>query len=71
MATKRKSKSKKPSNLERLEGAGILNSERFTEEDKKSVEKLSVAEVAVLIKMRKKRGAVPDDKHHLRPNLFV
>jgi hypothetical protein len=71
MPAKSKSKSKKPSNLERLESAGVITSEKFTDEDKKSVEKLSVAEVAVLIKMRKKRGAVPEDKHHLRPNLFV
>jgi hypothetical protein len=69
--TKPKSKSKKTSNVERLESAGVLNSEKFSDDDKKTVEKLSVSEVAVLIKMRKKRGAVPDDKHHLRPNLFV
>jgi hypothetical protein len=69
--TKPKSKSKKTSNLERLESEGVLNSEKFTDDEKKTVEKLSVSEVAVLIKMRKKRGAVPDDKHHLRPNLFV
>jgi hypothetical protein len=69
--SKPKSNAKKTSNLERLESAGVLNSEKYTEDDKKSVEKLSVSEVAVLIKMRKKRGAVPDDKHHLRPNVFV
>jgi len=69
--TKSKPRSKKTSNFERLEGAGVLDSEKFTEDEKKTVEKLSVSEVAVLIKMRKKRGAVPDDKHHLRPNLFV
>lgn len=69
--TRSKAKSKKTSNLERLEGAGVLESEKFTEDEKKTVEKLSVSEVAVLVKMRKKRGAVPDDKHHLRPNLFV
>lgn len=69
--TKPKSKSKKTSNFDRLESAGVLSSEKFNEDDKKTVEKLSVSEVAVLIKMRKKRGAVPEDKHHLRPNLFV
>lgn len=69
--TRSKAKSKKTSNLERLAGAGVLESEKFTEDEKKTVEKLSVSEVAVLVKMRKKRGAVPDDKHHLRPNLFV
>jgi hypothetical protein len=69
--TKAKSKSKKTSNLERLESVGVLDSEKFSDDEKKTVEKLSVSEVAVLIKMRKKRGAVSDDKHHLRPNLFV
>jgi hypothetical protein len=69
--TKPKSKSTKTSNLECLESAGVLTSERFSEDEKKTVEKLSVSEVAVLLKIRKKHGAVPDDKHHLRPNVFV
>ena len=72
MAAKGKSSSKKKvSNVERLESAGVLTSKRFTDGDKKTVEKLSVTEVALLIKMRKKRGAAPAGKHHLRPNIFV
>jgi len=72
MAAKSKSKSKKKvSNVERLEGAGVLNSKKYTDGDKKTIEKLSVTEVALLIKMRKKRGAAPAGKHHLRPNFFV
>jgi hypothetical protein len=74
MAPKAKSKakaSKKVSNVERLESAGVLVSEQFTEDDKKSVEKLSGVEVSTLIKMRKKHGSAPEGKHHLRPNFFV
>jgi len=73
MAAKSKSKSqkKKSSNVERLESIGVLVSEQYTDEDKKTIEKLSAAEVDVLIKMRKKRGAAPEGKHHLRPNIFV
>jgi hypothetical protein len=72
MAVKSKSSSqKKASNVERLEKAGVLTSEKFTDGDKRTVEKLSVTEVALLIKMRKKRGPAPAGKHHLRPNIFV
>lgn len=72
MAAKSKPKpKKKTSNVERLEAAGVLVSEQYTDEDKKTVEKLSGAEVSALIKMRKKRGAAPEGKHHLRPNIFV
>lgn len=72
MAAKAKSKSKKKSsNVERLESAGVLISEQFTDGDKKTVERLTASEVTVLIKMRKKRGAAPEGKHHLRPNVFV
>jgi hypothetical protein len=76
MASKSKSKSKpkskkKVSNVERLESAGVLVSEQFTDGDKKTVEKLSATEVGALIKLRKKRGSAPEGKHHLRPNIFV
>jgi hypothetical protein len=72
MPAKSKSKAKKKtSNVERLESVGVLVSEQYTDEDKKTIEKLSAAEVDVLIKMRKKRGAAPEGKHHLRPNVFV
>jgi hypothetical protein len=72
MPSKTKSKSKKKSsNVERLETAGVLVSEQFTDDDKKTVEKLSETEVTALIKLRKKRGSAPEGKHHLRPNIFV
>jgi hypothetical protein len=70
MPSKTKSK-KKSSNVERLETAGVLVSEQFTDDDKKTVEKLSETEVTALIKLRKKRGSAPEGKHHLRPNIFV
>ena len=70
MPAKSKSK-KKSSNVERLETAGVLVSEQFTDDDKKTVEKLSETEVTALIKLRKKRGSAPEGKHHLRPNFFV
>jgi hypothetical protein len=72
MPSKTKSKpKKKSSNVERLETAGVLVSEQFTDDDKKTVEKLSETEVTALIKLRKKRGSAPEGKHHLRPNIFV
>ena len=72
MPSKTKSKSKKKSsNVERLETAGVLVSEQFTDDDKKTVEKLSETEVTALIKLRKQRGPAPEGKHHLRPNIFV
>jgi hypothetical protein len=72
MPSKTKSKSKKKSsNVERLETAGVLVSEQFTDDDKKTVERLSETEVTALIKLRKKRGSAPEGKHHLRPNVFV
>jgi hypothetical protein len=70
MPAKSKSK-KKSSNVERLETAGVLVSEQFTDDDKKTVERLSETEVTALIKLRKKRGSAPEGKHHLRPNVFV
>jgi len=71
MASKSKSKLKKASNVVRLATAGVLVAKLLADADKKIIEKLTAAEVAVLIKMRKKRGAAPKGKHHLRPNVFV
>jgi hypothetical protein len=71
MASKNAKAKSKASNVERLETAGVLISEQFAEGDKKTVERLTEAEVAALIKMRKKRGPAPEGKHHLRPNIFV
>jgi hypothetical protein len=71
MVSKSSNSKKKASNVERLEGARVLISEHFTDGDKKTVEKLTEAEVSALIKMRKKRGPAPEGKHHLRPNIFV
>lgn len=70
VAIQTKSK-KKASNVERLESAGVLVAEQFTDSDKKTVEKLSEVEVTALINVPKKRGSAPAGKHHLRPNIFV
>lgn len=71
MAPKKPSSKKKSSNVDRLESAGVLVSKQYTDGDKQTIEKLSETEVTALIKIRKKRGAAPNGKHHLRPNLFV
>jgi hypothetical protein len=62
---------KKVSNLRRLERAGILQSKHFSKKDQETVETLTEVEVRQMIAMRKKRGAAPRGKHHLRPNFFV
>jgi len=71
MAKKSKAKAKKVSNVERLHAAGVIVSDQFSEDEKKSVERLTAVEVSALIKLRKKHGAAPEGKHHLRPNAFV
>ncbi len=58
-------------NLERLEEAGILKQEHFSDQDKKHIESISTEEVEVLIKLRKKMGAAPTGKDHMRPNFPV
>lgn len=58
-------------NLERLEEAGILKQEHFSDQDRKHIESISTEEVEVLIKLRKKMGAAPAGKDHMRPNFPV
>jgi hypothetical protein len=58
-------------NVERLHAAGILVAENFSESDKKVIESITPEEIEVLIKLRKKVGAVPAGKEHMRPNMFV
>lgn len=58
-------------NVERLEEAGILKQEHFSEHDKKQIESISPEEIDVLIKLRKKLGAAPEGKDHMRPNFPV
>lgn len=59
------------SNFERLHEAGVLNSDHFSEHDKKALESLSTEETDVLIKLKKKMGDVPSGKDHMRPNFPV
>lgn len=59
------------SNIERLESAGILKSEHFSDHDRKMLESISDEEIEVLIRLRSKMGGSPDGKDHMRPNIIV
>lgn len=59
------------SNLDRLEAAGIIRQEHFSDHDKKLLEGISDEEVEVLIRLRKKLGDVPEGREHIRPNIVV
>lgn len=58
-------------NVERLAEAGILKQEHFSDQDKKHIESMSSEEVDVLVNLRKKMGAAPTGKDHMRPNFPV
>ncbi len=58
-------------NIERLEEAGILKNEHFTDRDRKLLEGITTDEVDVLIKLRAKMGETPQGKEHMRPNIIV
>ncbi len=59
------------SKLEKLETAGILERRHFSEEELKLVDDISEEEIEVLIRLRQKMGAAPDDKPHIRPNIAL
>lgn len=59
------------SNIDRLEKAGILKPEHFTDHDKQVLEGISTEEVDVLIKLREKMGPAKEGKDHMRPNFPV
>ncbi len=59
------------SNFERLQDAGIIVGQQFSASDKQIVDKITDEEVDVLIKLKKKMGAVPEGKGHMRPNMPV
>ena len=59
------------SNFERLQDAGIIVGQQFSASDKQIVDKITDEEVGVLIKLKKKMGAVPEGKGHMRPNMPV
>ena len=58
-------------NFERLQDAGIIEGQKFSESDKQVIDKITDEEIEVLIKLRKKMGAVPEGKGHMRPNMPV
>jgi hypothetical protein len=57
--------------FERLQDAGVIAGQLFSESDKQIIEKITAEEVDVLIKLRKKMGEVPEGKGHMRPNIAV
>lgn len=59
------------SKIQRLHDAGIIAAHQFSESDKQIIDKLTDEEIDTLIKLRKKMGAVPEGKEHLRPNIPV
>lgn len=59
------------SKVERLETAGILKGEHFSEHDRKIIEQISDEEIEVLIRLRKKLGATQEGREHMRPNFPV
>ena len=59
------------SNVQRLEEAGILKQEHFSEHDKRAIESISDEEVEVLIRLRQKMGEAPSGREHMRPNIVV
>ena len=58
-------------NILRLEQAGLLKAEHFSDADRKILEGMSAEEVDVLIRLKAKLGAAPEGKDHLRPNIIV
>jgi DNA phosphorothioation-dependent restriction protein DptG len=57
--------------IERLHEAGVIVAEQFSDSDKKVIESITDEEIDVLIKLRKRMGAVPKGKDHMRPNIPV
>lgn len=57
--------------IARLEQAGILKGEQFSDQDRQVLGNLSDEEVDVLIRLRTKMGAAPAGKDHMRPNIIV
>ena len=69
---KKKSAAKpKVSNVERLAAAGVINKDQLADHNVIVINKLRGAEVSALLNLRKKMGAAPEGKDHLRPNFPV
>lgn len=59
------------SKIERLHEAGVIVADQFSDSDKKVIDSITDEEVDVLIRLRKRMGAVPKGKDHMRPNIPV
>ncbi len=57
--------------FERLQSAGVIAGEQFSESDKKELDQITDEEANVLIKLHKKMGKAPAGKDHMRPNFGV
>lgn len=55
-------------NLQRLERAGLVAPQALTAREEAVVEKMSKAEVAFMIRLRKKLGPVRKGRHPAKPN---
>jgi hypothetical protein len=71
-APKKKSAAKpKVSNVDRLVAAGVIHQDHIADHNALVINKLRGAEVSALLNLRKKMGAAPEGKDHLRPNFPV
>lgn len=61
----------KVSNVDRLAAAGVINKDHLADHNVNVINKLRGAEVSALLNLRKKMGAAPEGKDHLRPNFPV
>ncbi len=61
----------KVSNVDRLAAAGVINKDHLADHNVLVINKLRGAEVSALLNLRKRMGAAPEGKDHLRPNFPV
>ena len=70
-APAKKKAAPKKSALELLAAAGVIHPDHVAKHDPKKLKKLSPAEVATLIKIRKKLGPLTSSEEPLSPNFPV
>lgn len=61
----------KVSNVDRLVAAGVIHKDHVADHNALVINKLRGSEVSALLNLRKKMGAAPEGKDHLRPNFPV
>lgn len=59
------------SKLQKLEDAGVLETRHFSAEELALVATIADEEIDVLVRLKKKLGATPEGKNHIRPNFVV